>query len=1121
MVGRTNTTGGARLAWSLILGLGLVVGLLWLVVSGPAAEARIADPAVNRETVQIPIMGVNYAHDWVEGSYESGHTVWITLTESDGYTIKATAALTTGAVPWWGGRTGFATNWQGWMGEQPDIAPGDWVYAAVDNGYSNAVHIGTITGSIDVDNDSIGGNVYAAWFTRPLVVQCHTWGAPGDAPNKYSTAMPDGSIPYFCQWDPVHEWDVRPGQELAVSYLEPDGDEVYNVFREPAPQLRVNKWSQGQPAVGGNFVYWVECQNNGEVDADSVVLTDTLPVGTSYVTDNAAFPAHVSGRVITWSLGTVPADSRVRFWMVVAVGPGASDPLQNQVEVCTPDDVQLGDNSWTQEDDLQTPDVDLWVSKWNHRDSPAPGSDFKYVIDYRNDGSTGSGAATLTDTLPLSTTFVSWYSPDVLWTPVITTGNRVVFTRPVIAGGSGGRLYLTLHLSDTVPEGTPLTDVVEIATTNETGELGDNRATHTMDVWGPRLSLSVYKDFSYGSTVAGGDLNYSITYINRSNIPVYGVWITDTLPAGTAFVTSTRNVRRNGEWQDTPFPPVFATARQVVWDLGTLNPGEDGELLGDIRPVLRINPGIASGTVLTNEVEIGPIVIAGYTDDNLYDNRAQVPLTVHDPGPNLMIVKGAGWEGGPPWQLSYYIRYYNVGTTRIDGFTITDTYPLSTTFDRGNLDWWWGDVFFTDNYTHNQAIWVADGFLEPGGSWGAQLWVDVDPVIEKGRLLTNVVQISVPPGDVCPADNIYTAVRGTGPDLYLVKTVASPWVEAGDLVTFTLRHGNRGERSVDDVDWNNTAWLTDTLPAGLGYVTSTLRHCDGPQCPYIVPNKIGDRLVFDVGILGRGWENAISLTLRVTDTAGLGDVFVNSAEIASSNPISDAEPYHANNTASAAAYVSPFSVGKTWAGNGVAGTVLTYTLTVTNLGTAACTDVVLADTVPAVLSNVGGDGTLSGGDMRWTFSSIAGSNGTATGWFNGTLPCTAGLEVVNDAYRVVNSGEGLGSPPGEGVALTVIQPIIDPEFEQSTARPVVGMTVYYTDTSTTNGAPIVAWEWDFGDGSAHVFTRHANHVYTTEGTFAVRLTVTDTCGYSATKTGPESDVPRALIYLPLVMRVSP
>lgn len=56
---------------------------------------------------------------------------------------------------------------------------------------------------------------------------------------------------------------------------------------------------------------------------------------------------------------------------------------------------------------------------------------------------------------------------------------------------------------------------------------------------------------------------------------------------------------------------------------------------------------------------------------------------------------------------------------------------------------------------------------------------------------------------------------------------------------------------------------------------------------------------------------------------------------------------------------------------------------------------------------------------------------------------------------------------------------------------VTGADVTFTDAST--GLP-TTWEWDFGDGSPHVFTQNTNHTYSSGGTFTVCLIVTNSCG---------------------------
>ena len=101
---------------------------------------------------------------------------------------------------------------------------------------------------------------------------------------------------------------------------------------------------------------------------------------------------------------------------------------------------------------------------------------------------------------------------------------------------------------------------------------------------------------------------------------------------------------------------------------------------------------------------------------------------------------------------------------------------------------------------------------------------------------------------------------------------------------------------------------------------------------------------------------------------------------------------------------------------------------------------------------------------------------------------------------------------GASVSFAVQAPTIAPDFDHSPdpANIVVGESVAFTDTSTTNGTSIVAWEWNFGDGSARVFTQDANHTYTSDDTFTVTLTITDTCGYADFETATVTVAPPTL-----------
>jgi uncharacterized repeat protein (TIGR01451 family) len=994
----TKTTRATRLVWSFVLGLGLVVGLLWALMPRSTAVAQSGGPGFGLAQAE---MRVNYGHDWVGGDYPAGHTFWITVTDSGGM-VKATAAVSTTHGGGWGG-DGFETEWQDWSPPDPDIEPGDWAYFQADDGYSNAIRVGTVTGTVDMDDDSVGGNIYATWFTQMLDVKCHAWGAPGGAPSKNSTAAPDGSVPYFCQWDPVTEWDILPGQDVAVMYLEPDGDRVINVFMEPAPDMRVEKWTEGSEAApGGPAVFTIRYENEGNADATTVLLTDTLPSGTTYVTDTSGFPATVGAGQVTWSFGPVAAGERGQFQLVLTNTASSSDTLRNEADISTLYDFR----DWNDHDETQVHvtegQPDLYVDKHAEPNDPAPGQTFLYEIDYGNNGPAASGPAVLTDTLPEDTTVVSWYSEDGydLWREVSTGGDQLVLTAPTIPGNWGDRIVLRLRLSNVVTYNTQLTNTVEITTTGDT-DPDNNRDMHN-DVWvgEPWWGVGVHKAWGWGQLVPGGQIGYHIDYGNHRNMSAQ-TWLADTLPAGTTFITSTRSTG----YDDVPVTPSYVGGGIVAWDLGVLEPGERGNM----ELIVAIAPTVAPDTPITNCATIA----ITQTEDWPYDNAECAVETVRTAGPNLRVRKEArwGWEG----QIEYEIRIENIGTTRMEDIWVTDTYPISTTF---NDDWWgrWGPWITATHDAPNRQIvfWVEE--LGPGDTGGVGFRVDLDGSLHgvQGLIFTNTVTAPWP-GDIYPADNTDVALAYTGPDVYVEKWLSGGEPRPGEIVTFTVEFGNRNEWWSGDDHYGSH--ITDTLPAAMTFITATAPW--DPNEPWTPDEIDGSTVSWGWGTM---WDDStwyFDLVARIADTLEGGDVITNVIRAYGDSPY-DVEPFWDNNVFELPITVldPKFEVGKVYESSRVAGSAVTYTLTVTNTGSHAGTNVVLSDTVPAHLSDVHTDGALGGGDVVWTFSRIP-AGGTATGWFSAKLPYTPDLTIVNDAYGVRGSDQGVTSPAGAPVSFTV------------------------------------------------------------------------------------------------------
>jgi uncharacterized repeat protein (TIGR01451 family) len=476
---------------SRVLALILALVAVLLVTSATLAETPTAAPRgrtgklAYKTKIDRALQGpeleltVNYGDDWVSGHYATGHTVWLTVTESDGSTAKALAEVTTAPMPSWGGESGFQTQEGDWSPAQPDIAVGDWVYGSTDDDSSTSARVGAITADLDVDTDVVSGTITAPWFSGTLDGLCTIWEESG--PEVAFTTGTGGS--YSCDLG-GEGWDLKPGDDVAVQYQEPDGDWVLNHFHVPAPHLGVEKSADGDPCDGGNFVFEITYWNSGDGAAESVVLTDTLE-GMSYLADTSSF-SPVTGTTpggdeyVVWDLGTVPPQEPIQFEVFVQVTAGVSETVINTADIATSNPYDEGEPSEKHSEwghHVEENDTHLDVEKSASPESPPPGSDFTYVVEVCNDGSTGSSEIVLTDTLELTTTLEYWWADEAGWVEKSSGDDQLVIARPSLAAGECSQVTLKVHVDEGASPDDPLCNIALISADNDI-EWDDNVAEY-------------------------------------------------------------------------------------------------------------------------------------------------------------------------------------------------------------------------------------------------------------------------------------------------------------------------------------------------------------------------------------------------------------------------------------------------------------------------------------------------------------------------------------------------------------------------------------------------------------------------------------------------------------------
>jgi uncharacterized repeat protein (TIGR01451 family) len=111
------------------------------------------------------------------------------------------------------------------------------------------------------------------------------------------------------------------------------------------PPLAVNDLSVSKTgpeyivgATGENLVYELILDNQSVTTATSVVVTDTLPSGVDYVSDNSGIsPTNPSPGVYEWSLPDIPTATVYSFNITASVNvtPSSGEVLTNSVEIAT------------------------------------------------------------------------------------------------------------------------------------------------------------------------------------------------------------------------------------------------------------------------------------------------------------------------------------------------------------------------------------------------------------------------------------------------------------------------------------------------------------------------------------------------------------------------------------------------------------------------------------------------------------------------------------------------------------------------------------------------------------------------------------------------------------------
>ncbi len=339
----------------------------------------------------------------------------------------------------------------------------------------------------------------------------------------------------------------------------------------------------GQVQVGEQTTFTVNVVNQGPDAASGVVVTDTLPAGVSYVSDNGggAFDPATGA----WTIGDLPFGGSDALSIVVTVDDVGTFTNVAEVTAANEDDVDStpGDgqgDDWDNAAVTATPVIDLELFKDAVPAQVQVGEQTTFTITVVNQGPSAASGVVVTDTLPAGVSYVSDNGGGA-FDPA--TGAWTIGDLPF--GGSDA-----LSIVVTVDDVGTFTNVAEVTAANE-DDVDSTPGDGQGDDWddavvasSPVIDLELVKDADPAEVSVGDETTFTITVLNKGPYDASGVVVADVLPAGVTYVshsgTASLTLNQTGATApitmaapDGAFDPVSGT-----WTIGNLPVGASTSL---------------------------------------------------------------------------------------------------------------------------------------------------------------------------------------------------------------------------------------------------------------------------------------------------------------------------------------------------------------------------------------------------------------------------------------------------------------------------------------------------------------------------------------------------------------
>ena len=548
----------------------------------------------------------------------------------------------------------------------------------------------------------------------------------------------------------------------------------------------------GPLPAGSNIQYDITVTNAGPDDA-IVTLTDALPSGTTFVSmapsTDCLTPAAGSSGTVTCTV--LVASGQVRAYILV-VKAGDTTSVTNTATAISeftfdPDNTDDSSSVTT----LITPQADLAITK----NGPAPvtaGTDVSYTISITNNGPSTATNVSLTDTVPVNTTFVSAVQNSGPAFGCGQAGGVITCTAASFAPAASSTFTFTVHVDPAASGQIDNTASVSSSTADPNG--GNNSSTVSAAIV-TSADLAVVKTGPAVAT-AGTSVTYTVIATNNGPSTASTVTLTDILPTGsTTFVSAAQN--------SGPTFNCTEAAGTITCTIAAFAPGAPATFTF----VAAVSPGAAN--VISNVATINSPVTP---DPDASNNAASVPTTIGATA-DLSVSKTGPVAATAGSDVTYTLTVSNGGPSIASNVSLTDTLPVNATFV--SLNQTAGPAFTCNPPAAGQVVCtIASLAVADIATFTLTMNVNAGA----SGTVENSAAVTSNTADPDPSDNSATAIAGidAGPtDLTITKTAAGTQFAPGAPVTYTITVTNAGP----GVAFATT--VTDVLPAGTTFVSAT------------------------------------------------------------------------------------------------------------------------------------------------------------------------------------------------------------------------------------------------------------------------------------------------------------